>query len=144
MSQSSRSKPRVDRSAPASAAASGAGPGVTAVAAWCVPGAGHLLHGQTQKAAVFGVILTAMFVIGLGFGGRLFPFQVADPLVFLAAAAEWAIFVPRAVAALVGAGRGDVVAVTYEYGNAFLIASGLLNVLVTLDAVDLASGRKRR
>jgi hypothetical protein len=33
--------------------------------------------------------------------------------------------------------------VTYEYGNAFLIAAGLLNVLVVLDAVDYAAGRKR-
>jgi hypothetical protein len=112
--------------------------------AWCLPGAGHLLQGQPRKAAVFGVVLTAMFLIGLGFGGRLFSFQVADPLVFLAGAAEWGLFVPRAVAAVVGAGRGDIVAITYEYGNSFLIAGGLLNVLVMLDAVDLASGRKGR
>ena len=123
---------------------SGAGPGVTAVMAWCLPGAGHLLHGQAQKAVVFGLALVAMFVIGLGFGGRLFPFQIADPLVFLAAVAEWGLLAPRVVAAVFGAGGGDVVAMTYEYGNTFLIAGGLLNVLVTLDAVDLASGRKSR
>jgi hypothetical protein len=85
-----------------------------------------------------------MFVMGLAFGGRLFGFQLADPLVFLAALSEWAVFLPRMAAALAGQGRGDVVAATYEYGNAFLIASGLLNMLVMLDAVDLASGRKPR
>ena len=31
---------------------------------------------------------------------------------------------------------------TYEYGNTFLIVSGLLNTLVTMDAFDIAQGRK--
>jgi hypothetical protein len=33
-------------------------------------------------------------------------------------------------------------AVTYEYGNAFLIVAGLLNLLVVIDAYDTAVGRK--
>ena len=41
-----------------------------------------------------------------------------------------------------GSGAGGVVAVTYEYGNAFLIVAGLLNMLVVLDAYDIAQGRK--
>ncbi len=97
-----------------------------------------------QKAVVLAPVLLLMFAFGLGFGGRLFAFQSADPLAFLAAAAEWGALGPRVIAAVTGLGGGDVVAVTYEYGNAFLIASGLLNVLVILDAVDLASGRRAR
>jgi len=116
----------------------------TVVAAWLVPGAGHFMQGQVQKAVVFAVTLLAMFVVGLAFGGRLFALQPGDPLVFLAAVAEWALLLPRLAAAGMGSGRGDVVAVTYEYGNAFLIAGGLLNMLVALDAMDLASGRKPR
>ncbi len=41
-----------------------------------------------------------------------------------------------------GLGRGDVVAITYEYGNTFIIAAGLLNMLVVLDVFDIAKGRK--
>jgi len=41
-----------------------------------------------------------------------------------------------------GAGAGRVVALTYEYGNAFLIVAGLMNMLVVLDAFDIAQGRK--
>ena len=33
-------------------------------------------------------------------------------------------------------------AVTYEYGNTFLIVAGLLNALVVIDAFDIAMGRK--
>ena len=46
-----------------------------------------------------------MFAIGLAFGGRLFPFQLSDPLVFLVALAEWAIALPRVIAGLAGARR---------------------------------------
>ena len=33
-------------------------------------------------------------------------------------------------------------AAAFEYGNAFLIVSGLLNMLVALDAYDVRLGRK--
>ena len=38
--------------------------------------------------------------------------------------------------------ENGVTAVTYEYGNSFLIVAGLLNFLVMLDAFDVAMGRK--
>ena len=41
-----------------------------------------------------------------------------------------------------GLGTGRVVAVTYEYGNAFVIVAGLLNLLVVVDVYDVAVGRK--
>lgn len=114
-----------------------------AALAWLVPGAGHVLLGQMRKGAVFFVTLVAMFAIGLAFGGRLFPFQVSEWLVFLAAVAQWGLGLPRVIATVAGGGAGDVVSITYEYGNTFLIAAGLLNALVVLDALDLAAGRKR-
>jgi len=114
------------------------------VVAWLVPGAAHALLGQYRKAVIFCVVLTGMFVLGLAFGGRLFSFQVSDPLVLLAALAEWGLGVPHAVAALAGAGQGEVTAVTYEYGNTFLMAGGLLNTLVALNAFDRATERGRR
>lgn len=114
------------------------------ILAWLVPGAAHIALGDSRRGAILLSVLLLMFVVGLGLGGRLFPFQVAEPLVFLAAVAEWALAAPRAIAGLAGLGRGDVVAVTYEYGNTFLISCGLLNMLVMLDAADRAAGRKRR
>jgi hypothetical protein len=119
-------------------------PVLMGVAGWFVPGAGHLLQGDLRKAVIFFVTLGAMFVAGIAFGGRLFPFEVGDPLVFLAAAAQWTLGLPRVVAGLGGFGRGDVVASTYEYGNTFLIAGGLLNALAALDAFDRAAGRQAR
>jgi hypothetical protein len=114
------------------------------IVGWLVPGAGHLLQGQARKAAIFFSVLLLMCVTGMAFGGRLFPLRLVDPLVFLAALAEWGLGLPRVVAALGGFGDGDVVAVTYEYGNTFLIVAGLLNALVVFDAYDIAMGRKDR
>jgi hypothetical protein len=112
------------------------------LAAWAVPGAGHLLLGRLQKGLTFLVALTLMFVFGLWLQGRLFPIQISQPLVALAALADMGIGVPFFVARQTGAGAGRVIAWTYEYGNAFLIVAGLMNMLVVLDAFDVAQGRK--
>lgn len=120
-----------------------ANPAATAIVAWLLPGGGHFLVGEMRKALVFLIVLGGMYAIGLGFGGQLFVFDTSEPLVFLAAITEWAMGLPRLMTIAFGGGRGDVIAVTYEYGNTFLIVSGLLNMLVVLDALDVARGVKR-
>jgi hypothetical protein len=112
------------------------------VAAWAIPGAGHLWLGRRNKGLVFLVALPLMFAIGLALNGRLFPVDLSDPLVALAALADFGIGLTYFIAAGLGYGAGDVRAVTYEYGNAFLIVAGLLNLLVVIDAYDVALGRK--
>lgn len=111
-------------------------------AAWFVPGAGHLWLGRRQKGIVFLVTLTLMFAFGLWLEGRLFPFELTQPLVALAAIADVGVGLPYLVARAAGLGAGRVIAITYEYGNTFVIAAGLLNMLVVLDVFDIAKGRK--
>ena len=129
--------------APVAAAGAAPSPWLVAGLGWLLPGAGHVLVGVPRKTMVFLVALVGMTWLGLAFGGRLFPFQLSEPLVFLASVAEWAVLAPRLVAEMAGWGQGRVVAATYEYGNTFLIVAGLLNMLVILDAVDRARGRRR-
>jgi Family of unknown function (DUF6677) len=112
------------------------------LAAWLVPGAGHIWMGRRQKGVVFLLALPAMFAIGLLLHGRVFPFEFSEPLVGLAAIANVLAGAPWLLSRLLEAGSGMVTAVTYEYGNCFLIVSGLLNFLVILDAYDIALGRK--
>jgi hypothetical protein len=115
---------------------------IICVLAWAVPGAAHLWLGRRQKGAVFFVALVSMFVIGLLLQGQIFPFELSDPLVALAAVADFGMGMPWIVARVLGSGGGQVTAVTWEYGNTFLIVAGLLNSLVILDAYDIAMGRK--
>ena len=110
--------------------------------AWAVPGAGHLWLGRRRTGGILLVALPLMFAIGLWLDGRLFPFDAGQPLVALAALADLGIGVPCLLARVLGFGEGRVVAVTYEHGNAFLVVAGLLNLLVVLDAYDIAHGRK--
>ena len=112
------------------------------LASWAIPGAGHLWLGRRSKGLVFLVALPLMFAIGLALRGRMFPFTLSEPLVALAALADLGIGATYFVAAALGYGIGEVRAVTYEYGNAFLIVAGLLNLLVVIDACDVAMGRK--
>jgi hypothetical protein len=112
------------------------------ILAWAVPGAAHVWLGRRQKGLVFLVVLAVMFATGLLLQGRIFPFDLSEPLVALAAFADVGMGVPWILARTLGAGGGNVTAATYEYGNTFLIVAGLLNFLVVLDAFDIAMGRK--
>ena len=110
--------------------------------AWLMPGGGHLWLGRRQKGIVFLLAIPLMFIVGLQLQGTIFPFQFADLLVGLAAVADLGIGLPYLVAKLAGAGAGNVIAITYEYGNTYAIVAGLLNMLAVLDAFDIAVGRK--
>lgn len=112
------------------------------LAAWFIPGAGHLWLGRRFKGLSFLIAIPLMFAVGLAVDGRLFPFDFSEPLVGLAALAHLGIGLPYFVASALGAGVGDVRSVGFEYGNAFLIVAGLLNLLVVIDAYDTALGRK--
>jgi hypothetical protein len=111
-------------------------------AAWLIPGVGHLWLGRRQKGITFLIALTLMFAFGLWLEGALFPFQLSEPLVALGALADLGIGLPYFIARATGAGDGTVTAITYEYGNTFMIVAGLLNMLVVLDVFDIAKGRK--
>ena len=133
------------KSTTAERAPAAAEPGTLAlvcVAAWAVPGAAHVWLGRRQKGIVFLIALTAMFAIGLMLGGQIFPFEFRDPLGTLAAIADFGLGGPCMLAKVLGYGAGEVTVVTHESGNTFLIAAGLLNSLVVLDAFDIAMGRK--
>lgn len=110
-------------------------------AAWIVPGLGHLWLGR-RKGLIFLIVLPVMFVLGLALRGRIFPVELSQPLVALAALANMGVGLPYFIARGLGYGAGEVVAVTYEYGNTFLIVAGLLNTLVVIDAFDVSMGRK--
>jgi hypothetical protein len=142
---SSKSTAASSKSTAAERARAATEPGLLAlviVLAWLIPGAGHLWQGRRQKGIVFLLALPLMFVIGLMLNGRLFPLELSEPLVFLGAIADRGIGLSFFLARFMDAGAGLVTAVSYEYGNTFLMTAGLLNFLVMLDAYDIAVGRK--
>ncbi len=107
-----------------------------------VPGLGHIALGRRGTGGVFLVSIGLLFVFGIGMEGELFPFEAAAPLTLLAGVAEMGAGAFYVAARVLGLGAGNPEAPTYEYGYAFLIVAGLLNMLVVLDAWDIATGAK--
>lgn len=111
--------------------------------AWLFPGLGHFYLGRRRTALLFALIVTACFVLGLSFEGHLYTVESGQPLTVLATFALYgAGLLNLAARMLSGNPGGTVLAPTYEYGCAYLLTAGLMNLLLMLDAWDIASGRK--
>lgn len=113
------------------------------VLAYLVPGAGHLYLGRRGRAIAFFVIVMLMFVIGLAIDGDLYTLsrsagQLLRILASLGSMGSGAIYF---IATGMGV-HGDMTSITYEHGTAFTITAGLMNLLLVLDAFDIAQGRK--
>ena len=119
------------------------------LAAWFVPGLGHLLLKRWYRAILMGGAVFACFFIGLAMGGHLFDLSAEGSSVLLQAppmAANIGSGLLYAVCWLLDFGFRDDPAqaarATYEYGTTFLLIAGLMNYLNMLDAFDIAAGRK--
>jgi hypothetical protein len=111
--------------------------------AYVVPGAGHLYLGRRARAAIFFSIVVLMFAIGLLIDGDLYTFARANGsllriLAALGTAGAGALY----FLALAMGAHGDITSITYEHGTAFTITAGLMNLLLVLDAFDIAEARK--
>jgi hypothetical protein len=111
------------------------------IAAWLVPGLGHLLLGRRRLAGAFLVLVGVCLATGLLLEGELWAFGTGSPLNTLAALAEAGLGVGWLALKLTGY-QGDNTAAGYEYGTAFLLTAALMNLLLVLDVFDLATGRK--
>jgi hypothetical protein len=114
----------------------------TCVAGWLLPGLGHLMLRRRWRGLLFMLVVTVMFTLGILMDGELFRLEGAQPLTFLAALAEMGVGLLFFVVRWINPLAGDVRSVTYEYGYTFVIVAGLLNMLIVLDAYDIATGRK--
>jgi hypothetical protein len=100
---------------------------VAAVFAWLIPGLGHVYLKRWQRGSTL--------------QGNLYRPMPNQPLSTLATLGAMGMGAPYFV--LRGAGyAGDIVAPGYEYGTAFLLTAGLMNLLLVLDAWDISRGKK--
>lgn len=112
--------------------------------AWLFPGLGHFYLGRRRTAILFAIIVLVCFVFGLSFEGRLYTVESGQPLTILATFAVYGAGLPNLAARLFSPNPGgSALAVTYEYGCAYLLTAGLMNLLLMLDAWDIARGKKK-
>lgn len=112
------------------------------LAAWLIPGFGHLLLGRKWRALILFVSILAMFLLGLAMQGEFFSTGSGSYLQTLGYFGEMCVGVAMPAAKFFGYSSGDPFFVSSDYGTAFLVAAGMLNVLTVLDAYDIALGRK--
>jgi hypothetical protein len=112
--------------------------------AWLFPGLGHFYLGRRRTAMAFAVIVTVTFLAGLSFQGRLYTVEDGQPLSILATFAVYGAGLLNIAARVLSENPGGtILAPTYEYGCAYLLTAGLMNLLLVLDAWDIATGRKK-
>ena len=111
--------------------------------AWLVPGLGHLLQKRALKAAVFFTGIAALLVMGLLMKGKFYDTSVMHPLLLLGFLGDLGNGLFYVAIRFLKLAAGDIKAVTFHYGTAYLASAGLLNFLVALNAFDLAKGRKQ-
>lgn len=123
-------------------------PGVitTVLLAWLVPGLGHLVHKKHLRAIIYFVSLTALCTAGILLHGTLFSILRMNAgdgfLQLLAAAGNLGLGAGHFIMHWLGLGYDQPAIRTNEYGTTFLIVAALLNILITLNAFDIATGEK--
>jgi hypothetical protein len=120
--------------------------------AWLLPGFGHLVLGLWLRGLAFGLLVGATAAVGVALRGRLywFGYGVSAAPIDAATSPESPLLVAAASVVSIGLGlpaaalrwvtgyQGDVTAPGYEYGTAFLLTAGLMNLLLVFDAWDEA------
>lgn len=134
------------------------------LAAWAVPGLGHVLLGRVGRGIVFGLLIWGTFGLGLAHDGRLAlrdeqqPFLTALQVVANLGvgpadlAARMVIYGEPAYRLPSSGGmrvsqrqeifRGRARSGLAIYGTAYLWTAGLMNLLLLFDVWDIGCGRK--
>lgn len=116
---------------------------VAVILAWVFPGLGHAYLGRRGRGALYAAIVTSAFLLGLAYHGRLYTREPEHPLSILATFACYGAGILNLAARwLLDSIGGDILSPTFEYGCAFILTAGMMNLLLMLDAYDIARGKK--
>jgi hypothetical protein len=115
---------------------------VAGALAWLVPGAGHLYLRRPGRAAIFFAVIAVAAYTGWRLDGNLPLFDQPGPLNLLKALTAVGLGIPYAALRFGLDYTGDPTAAGYEYGSAFLLSAGLMNLLLVLDCWDIGRGEK--
>ena len=113
-----------------------------AVAAWIVPGLGHLVLRRWGRALIFFLTVGGLAVTGFILRGNVFPPQGGDSfdtLGFLADAGSGIFYLLSRFFESIGP---DVSRAAGDYGTRFIAAAGIVNLLSVFDAYEIALGRR--
>ena len=113
-----------------------------AIAAWIVPGLGHLFQRRIGRAIAGFAAVGTMAVIGLWMRGNVFPAQGDDAFSVLGFIADAGSGMFYFLAHTIEKSGPDVSRAAGDYGTRLIATAGVLNMLFVLDALEISRGHK--
>jgi len=113
-----------------------------AVAAWIIPGLGHLVQRRIGRAIAGFAAVGTMAVMGLWMRGNVFPAQSGDAFSLLGFVADAGSGVFYFLAHTIETAGPDVSRAAGDYGTRLIATAGVLNMLFVLDALEISRGHK--
>lgn len=119
-----------------------AGPALIAIAAWIVPGLGHVLLRRWGRALGFFLAVGGLAVTGYALQGEVFSGRSNDPFGALGFIADLGSGIFYFLARFLESTGPDISRASGDYGTRLIAASGIVNLLGVLDAYGIARGRR--
>lgn len=110
--------------------------------AWLIPGSGHFLLGLRRRAAFFFLVVLCTLLVGFSLEGRFSWVWQGSPIDTLLTLGTLGSGLPALILRFLLHYEGTLEAAGYEYGGAFIVTAGLMNILLILDTWDIYFGRK--
>lgn len=127
---------------PAAPPASPMNVAVAVLSAWLVPGLGHVYLKRPLRGLAFFILVVAAVLVGTHLEGNLYTVVRGQPLTLLATFASMGMGFLYFLYHFGFHYQGNIMGAGYEYGTAFLLTGGLMNLLLVLDAWDIVRGKK--
>jgi hypothetical protein len=117
-------------------------PVLVVIAAWIVPGLGHLLLRRWARALGFFVAAGGLAFAGVALRGEVFSSHSKDPFGMLGFMADIGSGIFYFIVRFVEITGSDISRASGDYGTRFIAASGIVNLLAVIDACGIARGRR--
>jgi predicted membrane channel-forming protein YqfA (hemolysin III family) len=112
------------------------------LAAWIVPGMGHLLLRRWGRAIVFFIAVGGLAVTGYFLRGNIFAARGGDAFGTLGFLADAGSGVFYFCARFFEAAGPDVSRAAGDYGTRFIAAAGVVNLISVCDAYEIVTRRR--
>jgi hypothetical protein len=117
-------------------------PAVAVLSAWLIPGLGHFYLRRRLRGLAFLVLVLVSILVGARLEGNLYQVTPGQPLTILATLASMGMGFLYFLFRYALHYQGNIAGAGFEYGTAFLLTGGLMNLLLVLDAWDIVRGKK--
>ena len=110
---------------------------------WIFPGAGHFIQKKWGRGLLLMFAVALMFFLGLAMEGKIYKYNTGDLLDILGFVGDVGSGGLYIISRILDVGTAPIAHATADYGTKFIVMSGLLNVMVMVDAFHIAAGRKK-